>query len=88
MESYYVSKYPIKLCRDYMMHSNIYDRYMYIWEEKEKYFLITFTGESYGMYWAGDRYSNGSPWAGRMMPRQSFKVEFVDSGRGNWTQKE
>lgn len=80
MESYYVSKYPIKLCRDYMMHSNIYDSYMYIWEEKENYFLITFTGESYGMYWAGDRYSNGSPWAGRMMPRQSFKVEFVDLG--------
>ena len=79
MESYYLSKYPIKLCRDYMRHSNIYDKYMYTWEEKEKYFLITFTGESYGMHWAGDRYRDGSRWAGNM-PRQSFKVEFADLG--------
>ena len=51
MESYYLSKHPIKVCRDYMRHSNIYDLYIYTWEEKENYFLITFEGDSYGMYW-------------------------------------
>lgn len=80
MESYYLSKHPIKVCRDYMRHSNIYDLYIYTWEEKENYFLITFEGDSYGMYWAGERYRSGSPWVGKMMPRQIFRVEFEDLG--------
>ena len=79
MESYYLSKYPIRLCRDYIRHSNIYDEFIYTWEEKENYFLITFKGRSYGLYWTGEIYSNGSLWTGNM-PRQSFRVEFVDLG--------
>lgn len=42
MEFYYLSKYSIKLCRDYMKHSNVYDRFIYTWEEREAYYLITF----------------------------------------------
>lgn len=42
MEFYYLSKHPIKLCREYMKHSNVYDRFIYTWEEKESYYLITF----------------------------------------------
>lgn len=42
MEYYYLSKYPIRLCRDYMKHSNVYDRFIYTWEEREDYYLITF----------------------------------------------
>lgn len=42
MEFYYLSKYPIKICRDYMEHSNAYDRFIYTWEKKEGYYLITF----------------------------------------------
>lgn len=69
---------------------------IYTWEEKENYFLITFEGESYGMRWAGDRYRDGFLWAGNV-PRQSFKVEFVDLGErtgirvqfiGTWLSKE
>lgn len=42
MEFYYLSKYPIKLCKEYMTHFNIYDRFIYTWEEREDYYLITF----------------------------------------------
>ena len=42
MEFYYLSKYPIRLCRDYIKHSNIYDRFIYTWEERDDRFLITF----------------------------------------------
>lgn len=35
MESYYLSKYPIKLCRDYMRHSDIYDKYIYMGGERK-----------------------------------------------------
>lgn len=42
MEFYYVSKYPIKLCKDYMKHSNAFDCFIYTWEEKEDYYIITF----------------------------------------------
>lgn len=42
MEFYYLSKYPIRLCRDYIRHSNIYDRFIYTWEEREGCYLITF----------------------------------------------
>lgn len=79
MEFYYLSKHPIKVCRDYIRHSNIYDEYIYTWEERGDYFLITFEGYSYGIYWAGERYRSGSPWAGNM-PRQIFRVEFEDLG--------
>ena len=42
MELYYLSKYPIRLCREYMTHFNIYDNFVYAWEEREDYYLITF----------------------------------------------
>lgn len=42
MEFYYLSKYPIRLCREYMTHFNIYDRFIYTWEERGDYYLITF----------------------------------------------
>lgn len=42
MEFYYLSKYPIRLCRDYIRHSNIYDRFIYTWEERDGCYLITF----------------------------------------------
>ena len=42
MELYYLSKYPIRLCREYMTHFNVYDRFEYIWEERGDYYLITF----------------------------------------------
>ena len=42
MEFFYLSKYPIRLCREYMTHFNVYDRFEYIWEEREDYYLITF----------------------------------------------
>lgn len=42
MELYYLSKYPIRLCREYMTHFNIYDNFVYVWEEREDYYLITF----------------------------------------------
>ena len=42
MAFYYLSKYPIRLCRDYIRHSNIYDRFIYTWEEREGCYLITF----------------------------------------------
>lgn len=61
MEFYYLSKHPIRLCMDYMKHFNIYDPFLYTWEERGDYFLITFEGNSYGIYWAGERYRNGSP---------------------------
>ena len=35
MEYYYLSKYPIRLCNDYIKHSNVYDRFIYTWEEEE-----------------------------------------------------
>ena len=79
MEFYYLSKHPIKVCRDYIRHSNIYDEYIYTWEERGDYFLITFEGRSYGAHWDGERYRNGHLWVGNM-PRQSFQVEFEDLG--------
>lgn len=79
MEFYYLSEHPVKVCRDYMKHFNIYDCFLYTWEERGDYFLITFKGRSYGIYWTGDRYRNGHPWVGNM-PRQSFRVEFKDLG--------
>ena len=42
MEFYYLSKYPIRLCREYMTHFNIYDRFEYTWEGKGDCYLITF----------------------------------------------
>ena len=42
MELYYLSKYPIRLCREYMTHFNVYDRFEYIWEDKGEYYLIIF----------------------------------------------
>lgn len=42
MEYYYLSKYPTRLCSDYIKHSNVYDWFMYTWEEKEGYYLVTF----------------------------------------------
>ena len=42
MELYYLSKYPIRLCREYMTHFNVYDQFEYVWEEREDYYLITF----------------------------------------------
>lgn len=42
VEYYYLSKYPIRLCNDYIKHSNVYDWFIYTWEEKEGYYLITF----------------------------------------------
>lgn len=34
MELYYLPKYPIRLCRDYMTHFNIYNIFVYVWEER------------------------------------------------------
>ena len=42
MQFYYVTNYSIPLCLDYMKHANVQDRFVYQWEEKEDYFLITF----------------------------------------------
>ncbi|MDE7367728.1 MAG: hypothetical protein K2N24_10265 [Lachnospiraceae bacterium] len=42
MQFYYVTNYSIPLCLDYMKHENVQDRFVYQWEEKEDYFLITF----------------------------------------------
>ena len=41
MELYYLSKYPVRLCREYMTHFNVYDRFEYIWEDRGDYCLIT-----------------------------------------------
>lgn len=68
MESYYLSKYPIGSCRDYMTHFNIYDIFIYVWEEREGYYLITFKDYSdigYSMFGAS---------------RPVFKVVFEDFG--------
>ena len=35
LEYYYLSKYPIKLCNDYIKHSKVYDWFIYTWEEEE-----------------------------------------------------
>lgn len=42
MELYYLSKYPIRLCREYMTNFNVYDQFEYIWEEREDYYIIIF----------------------------------------------
>ncbi|MCM1496282.1 MAG: hypothetical protein NC089_10865 [Bacteroides sp.] len=42
MQFYYVTDYSIPLCLDYMKHENAYDRFIYQWEERNGYFLITF----------------------------------------------
>lgn len=39
---YYTTNYPLDLCLEYMKHNNIYDKFTYVWEEKEDYYLITF----------------------------------------------
>ena len=68
MELYYLSKYPIRLCREYMTHFNIYDNFVYIWEERGGYYFITF-----------EDYSDvGYSMVG--IPRPIFKVVFEDFG--------
>lgn len=42
LKFYYVTDYDLDLCLEYMKHDNIYDRFIYEWEEKEDYCLITF----------------------------------------------
>lgn len=68
MEYYYLSKYPIRLCNDYIKHSNVYDRFIYTWEEEEGYYLITFKD-----YRNSIRSLNNSP-------KPTFKVIFRDLG--------
>lgn len=65
---YYLSKYPIKLCNDYIKHSNVYDWFIYTWEEREGYYLITF-----------DEYRRSIRSLGSV-PKQIYKVVFKDLG--------
>lgn len=67
-EFYYLSKYPVRLCRDYMKHFNIYDRFLYTWEEREGYYLMTFTEHT----------RPGYTLVGRRKP--VFRVTFEDFG--------
>ena len=65
---YYLSKYPIKLCNDYIKHSNVYDWFMYTWEEKEGYYLIKFDEFRRSILTLGN------------VPKPIFKVVFKDLG--------
>ena len=68
MELYYLSKYPIRLCREYIKHFNVYDRFIYTWEEREDYYFITFR-----------EYQNSTR-SLATTPKPTFKVEFEDLG--------
>lgn len=65
---YYISKYSLDLCLEYMKHDNVYDRFSYKWEEKENYYLITFI-----------EYKN-SILSLATSPKPTFKVTFEDLG--------
>lgn len=68
MEFYYLSKYPIRLCREYMTHFNVYDRFEYIWEDRGEYCLITFKEYRYSIFSLANA------------RKQIFKVVFEDFG--------
>jgi hypothetical protein len=63
---YYITKYPLDLCLEYMKHDNIYDRFSYKWEEEGNYYLITFI-----------EYKNSILSLGTS-PKPTFKVIFED----------
>lgn len=64
---YYITKYPLNLCLDYMKHRNINDTFVYSWEEKGDYYLITFK-EYNGILSLANA------------PKPTFKVVFEDLG--------
>jgi hypothetical protein len=63
---YYITKYPLGLCLEYMKHDNIYDIFSYKWEEEGNYYLITFI-----------EYKNSILSLGTS-PKPTFKVIFED----------
>ena len=69
MESrFYKTNYSLDLCLEYMKHDNIYDKFEYVWEKKEDYYLITFK-----------EYKN-SILSLAMAPKPTFKVMFENMG--------
>lgn len=68
MEFYYESHYAIDLCREYIKHDNVYDKFSYTWEENEDHFLITFL-----------EFKN-SIRSLQNSPKPTFKVVFEDLG--------
>ena len=65
---YYITNYSLDLCLEYMKHDNIYDRFEYVWEKKEDYYLITFK-----------EYKN-SILSLATSPKPTFKVIFENMG--------
>ena len=69
MESrFYITNYSLDLCLEYMKHDNIYDKFKYVWEKKEDYYLITFK-----------EYKN-SILSLAMASKPTFKVMFENMG--------
>lgn len=70
MESkfYYITNYSLDLCLEYMKHDNINDKFKYVWEKKEDYYLITFK-----------EYKN-SMLSLATSPKPTFKVMFENMG--------
>lgn len=70
MESkfYYITNYSSDLCLEYMKHDNINDKFKYVWEKKEDYYLITFK-----------EYKN-SMLSLATSPKPTFKVKFENMG--------
>lgn len=66
----YITDYALNLCLEYMKHDNIYDRFIYVWEEGEGYYLITF--KEYKSIMSTLSLANA--------PKPTFKVVFENMG--------
>lgn len=62
----YTTEYPLNLCMEYMQHDNIFDWFIYTWEEKEGRFFITFREYKNSMHSLFNA------------PKPTFEVTFTD----------
>lgn len=67
---YYVTQHSLNLCLEFMNHDNIYDWFLYDWEEKEGRYFITF-----------NEYKS-SILSLATSPKPTFEVIFKDLGEG------